>query len=71
MRRDEARELGRERVVVRPPVRIRRRAISRSSGTRPSRYSGSPVKKRVGTSSVLFAPGYIGAFSGGRLRSIA
>jgi hypothetical protein len=27
------------------------------------------VKKRVGHSSVLFWPGYIGVFSGGRFRS--
>jgi len=28
------------------------------------------VKKRVGTSSVLLAPAYIGVFSGGRFRSM-
>ena len=68
-RRGRARRFSRcqfaaQRVVVGLPVACRRaRATSAASGAWPSRYSGSPVKKRVGHSSVLFAPGYIGVLS--------
>jgi hypothetical protein len=64
-------ELVAQRLVVGLPVlrtRVLRPRLHRAPGR--SRYSASPVKKRVGHSSVLLTPGYIGVFSGGRFRSI-